>query len=163
MYKKAYLSLGSNMGDRIGHLITAVELLERQSGINILNKSSLYTTAPVGYLEQDDFINAVLEIETTLAPKGLLETCQRIEQALKRERIIHWGPRTIDVDILWFEAFSSQTEMLQVPHPRMHERAFVMVPLSEINPELILKDNPVKDWCEQLADQDVRKMTHEKW
>lgn len=163
MYKKAYLSLGSNMGDRIGHLITAVELLERQSGINILNKSSLYTTAPVGYLEQDDFINAVLEIETTLAPEGLLETCQRIEQALKRERIIHWGPRTIDVDILWFEAFSSQTEMLQVPHPRMHERAFVMVPLSEINPELILKDNPVKDWCEQLADQDVRKMTHEKW
>jgi 2-amino-4-hydroxy-6-hydroxymethyldihydropteridine diphosphokinase len=163
MNNKIYLSLGSNMGDRVGHLKAAVSLLEKNSAINISQKSSLYTTAPMGYLEQDDFINAVIEIQSDLDPMGLLKICQETELALKRERIIHWGPRTIDVDILWIDNYTSETEHLHVPHPRMLERAFVMVPLSEINPSLVIENKAVVEWCGELTDQQVRKMIHEEW
>ncbi len=160
---KSYLSLGSNMGDRIANLKMAVDLLNQTTGIQVVNKSSFYTTAPVGYLDQNDFINIVIEIETELEPMALLSGCQSVEIELKRVRLIHWGPRTIDVDILWIENFKSDLEILTVPHCRMLERAFVMVPLSELNPSLLIDQQMVIEWCSHLADQEVRKMTHEEW
>lgn len=160
---KAYLSLGSNMGDRVANLKTAANRLNQTESIQVVNKSSFYTTAPVGYLNQDDFVNVVIEIETELEPMALLSVCQAIEIELKRIRLIHWGPRTIDVDILWIENFKSELQVLTVPHIRMLERAFVMVPLSELNPSLLIDQQMVIEWCSHLADQEVRKMTHEKW
>lgn len=163
MKNKAYLSLGSNIGDRVAHLKQAVEFLESHPHIEVTGKSSFYTTAPVGYLEQDDFINIAVAIETSLDPKALLIVCQDIEQQLKRVRLIHWGPRTIDVDLLWFEDYQNDSEQLTVPHPRMHERGFVMIPLCELNPSLVIGGKTVLEWCDELIGQEVRKMINETW
>ena len=109
----------------------------------MITKSSYYETEPVGYEDQDWFLNGVIQIETTLEPKKLLEFCQSIEKQLKRKRIIRWGPRTIDVDILLYEHYNSDEEILTLPHPRMKERAFVMIPLFEIAPDLIINGIPI--------------------
>lgn len=163
MKHKAYLSLGSNLGDRIFNLKQAVQLLEDNPHIEVLLKSSFYTTAPIGYLEQDDFVNIVVLLETNLEPMELLRVCGEVEEALKRVRVIHWGPRTIDLDILWYEGYEGSSERLTVPHPRMHERGFVMIPLKELNSSLVIRGKTVLDWCDILVDQEVRKMTDETW
>ncbi len=163
MWNRAYLSLGSNMGDKVGHLKEAVSLLESHEKISVLDRSSFYTTSPVGYLEQDDFVNAVLGIETILEPEALLEVCQAIESKLNRVRTIRWGPRTIDVDILLIDGYTSQTDRLFIPHPRMCERAFVLIPLCEINACICINGLSIVDLCRQLGEQDVRKMDNENW
>ena len=163
MKRKVYLSLGSNIGDRVSNLKEATAILEGHPNIYNVQRSSFYTTAPVGYLEQEDFVNIVLGLETSLEPMGLLEICSGIEEALKRVRVIHWGPRTIDVDILWVEGYESDSEILTVPHPRMHERGFVMIPLRELNSSLVIQGKTVLDWCDTIVDQEVRKMTDETW
>ncbi|WP_084242220.1 2-amino-4-hydroxy-6-hydroxymethyldihydropteridine diphosphokinase [Planomicrobium okeanokoites] len=132
---KSYLSLGSNMGDRVGMLRQAVRLLEGHPAIEVMNISSLYETAPVGFTEQDAFLNMVVQLQTDLTAYELLEICQNIEQTLDRKREIRWGPRTIDLDILLYNQDKFETENLVIPHPRMHERAFVLVPLLELDPE----------------------------
>lgn len=133
---KSYLSLGSNMGDRVGMLRQAVRLLKEHPAINVMKISSLYETAPVGFTEQDAFLNMVVQLQTSLNAYELLEICQDIEQTLERKREIRWGPRTIDLDILLYNQDEFETENLVIPHPRMHERAFVLVPLLELDPEL---------------------------
>ena len=133
---KSYLSLGSNMGDRVGMLRQAVRLLKEHPAIEVMNISSLYETAPVGFTEQDAFLNMVVQLQTDLTAYELLEICQNIEQTLDRKREIRWGPRTIDLDILLYNQDKFETENLVIPHPRMHERAFVLVPLLELDPEL---------------------------
>lgn len=163
MKNRVYLSLGSNMGDRQAHLRAAVESLASNEAIQIINKSGFYTTSPVGYLDQDDFINAVIEIEANLSPLEILALCQTIEAEQQRERLIRWGPRTLDLDVLWIENFTQTTDELTVPHPRMTERAFVMVPLSEMAPSLMINGKSVLEYCKELASQEVRKMDHEKW
>ncbi len=126
----AYLSLGSNMGDRIGNLSRAVSLLDDpQEGIFVELVSPVFETKPVGYTEQDDFLNICLKVITDLSPLDLLAFCRKVEKELHRERIIRWGPRTIDVDILTYDDLKMDTEMLTIPHPRMEERGFVQVPL----------------------------------
>ncbi len=135
---QVYLGLGSNMGDREQYLLQAIGLLEESKNIKIKNVSSIYETAPIGYLDQGAFLNMAVEIETPLAPLPLLEQTSRIENTLNRKREIHWGPRTIDVDLLLFNQEIIHEEKLTVPHPRMAERAFVLVPLMEIAPELYL-------------------------
>lgn len=135
--KIAYISLGSNMGDKVASLKQAVLLLQQHPSIIVTKVSSIYDTDPVGYEEQDVFMNIVVEIETTLFAQELLNVCQEIEQNLKRERIIHWGPRTMDLDIILYGQEIITTTRLLVPHPRMHERAFVLVPLAEIAPNKI--------------------------
>ena len=126
----AYLSLGSNMGDRVGNLSRAVALLDRpEEGIFVELVSPVFETKPVGYTEQDDFLNICLKVITDLSPMELLSACQKVEQELHRERKIHWGPRTIDVDILTYDDIKMDTERLTIPHPRMEERGFVQVPL----------------------------------
>lgn len=127
---EAFLSLGSNMGDRLEHLRLAVEMLDQpDQGICVKAVSPVFETDPVGYTEQDDFLNICVRIETELEPLALLDVCQAIEAALLRKRVIHWGPRTIDIDILTYGDIQMNTQRLTIPHPRMEERGFVQVPL----------------------------------
>ena len=127
---EAYLSLGSNMGDRIDNLSRAVALLDRPSeGVEVEQVSPVFETAPVGYKDQDDFLNICVKIKTDLEPLALLSLCQKIEETLHRVRTIRWGPRTIDVDILTYDDLEINTQRLTIPHPRMYERGFVQVPL----------------------------------
>lgn len=130
--KKAWLSLGSNMGESRENLTEAIRLIGEKDGVSVTKVSSFYATKPWGYTDQADFVNLVAEVETTLLPEKLLEHCLEVEQELGRIRVIHWGPRVVDVDVVLFESFESSTETLTVPHMRMWERAFVMVPLLEI-------------------------------
>lgn len=138
---EVYLSLGSNLGDRKAQLQEAVRLLQSNPSISNMKMSSIYETAPVGYLNQDAFLNLVIRLETSLSPLGLLDACQEIEQALHRERLVRWGPRTVDLDVLLYGQEQLATERLTIPHPRMYERAFVLVPLQELMPSLILPED----------------------
>jgi len=131
---RAYLALGSNLGDRLEALRRAAELLDAAAGIRVLRSSAVYETAPVGP-PQPDYLNAVLEIETTLDARGLLDAAMTVERELGRQRLERWGPRTIDVDVLTYDGQRIDEPDLQVPHPRMHERAFVLVPLGELDPD----------------------------
>lgn len=133
----AYIALGSNLGDRKAQLDLAIELLRQAEGIKVSAVSTFIETAPVGYIDQPDFLNAVVELQTTLSPYTLLSVCNSIEQDLKRKRIVHWGPRTIDLDILLYGDLVLTTEKLTIPHPRMLERRFVMQPLFEIAPNAL--------------------------
>lgn len=128
----AFLSIGSNLGNRMGNLKKALSLLSSHQSITVSNVSSVYETDPVGFAKQDDFLNLVCKIETDLSPIALLLYTQTIEQILFRERTIRFGPRTIDVDILTYDVIVMQTNELLLPHPRMRERAFVQIPLHEI-------------------------------
>lgn len=137
---EVYLSLGSNLGDRKAQLQEAVRLLQSNPSISNMKMSSIYETAPVGYLNQDAFLNLVVRLETSLSPLSLLDTCQEIEQILQRERLIRWGPRTVDLDVLLYGQEQLTTERLIIPHPHMYERAFVLVPLRELMPALRLPE-----------------------
>ena len=131
---KAVLSIGSNIGNTFEHLQTAVTKRGTNPKISNVKTSSLYTTAPVGGVDQDDFLNAVVQIETELTAPELLELAQQLENEAARVREVHWGPRTLDVDILTFGLEVSETEALTIPHPRISERAFVIVPWYELDP-----------------------------
>lgn len=128
----AFLSMGSNLGNRLTNLKKALSLLSSHPDIFVVNVSSVYETDPVGYTSQDDFLNLVCRIETDMSPQALLAYLQTIEQILHREKTIRFGPRTIDVDILTFDELVMNTQELILPHPRMSERAFVQIPLHEI-------------------------------
>lgn len=140
---KAYLSLGSNIGNRKENILKAYEILEDEV-IKIVKKSSFYETAPVGYEEQDFFVNSVIEITTDLGPYELLEKCHLIEKALKRKRVIRWGPRTIDVDILLFNDLELNDPDLIIPHKEIKNRAFVLMPLSEIDDSIEITGNKIQ-------------------
>ncbi|HLR10449.1 MAG TPA: 2-amino-4-hydroxy-6-hydroxymethyldihydropteridine diphosphokinase [Sporosarcina sp.] len=158
----AYLSIGSNIGDREQYLREAVEALHTSPNISVIQVSSIYETAPVGYTDQADFLNIAVQLETTLAPEALLDVCQEIEQTLGRERIIRWGPRTVDLDILLYNQDNIEMERLLVPHPRMSERAFVLIPLLEIAPN---SKNPIngKLFSEEAAVQDEGVYIWKQW
>lgn len=132
----AYLGLGSNIGDRKKNLEKAISELSLHKGIRVMACSSLYETEPVGYKDQGWFINQAVEIETSILPVDLLNITQGIEKKLGRKRGIRWGPRQIDIDILIYDKLSIKTEKLIIPHPRLHERRFVLIPLAEIAPTL---------------------------
>ncbi|MFB1051035.1 2-amino-4-hydroxy-6-hydroxymethyldihydropteridine diphosphokinase [Paraliobacillus sp. JSM ZJ581] len=130
----SYIALGSNISPRHDYLNQAIQSIKEKENIYVRAVSSIYETAPIGYTEQSSFLNMVIEIETNLSAIALLKVCQSIEKELGRKRIKRWGPRTIDLDILLYNQENMKTERLVIPHPRMHERAFVLVPLNEINP-----------------------------
>jgi 2-amino-4-hydroxy-6-hydroxymethyldihydropteridine diphosphokinase len=132
---KAYLSLGSNMGDRAGNIARAVALL-RERGVRVTKESALYDTEPVEMRTQDWFVNSVIEIETDDAPKSLMAKLLVIERSMGRERLVPKGPRVIDIDILLFGDRTISEEGLEIPHPRMAARRFVLVPLAEIAPNV---------------------------
>jgi 2-amino-4-hydroxy-6-hydroxymethyldihydropteridine diphosphokinase len=130
-----YIGLGSNMGDKLGICRRAVEMLGKAG--RVIKVSSFYCTEPVGYANQEDFVNAVVKIETALSPAALLARCHVIEDALGRSRMVRWGPRTIDLDILLYGNQVIDDAELTIPHPLMATRAFVLIPLSEIAPETV--------------------------
>ncbi|MBX9461519.1 MAG: 2-amino-4-hydroxy-6-hydroxymethyldihydropteridine diphosphokinase [Aquamicrobium sp.] len=133
---RAYLGLGGNLGDPATAMASALRMLDAHEAVTVATVSSLYRTPPWGKTDQPDFLNAVAAVDTTLPPRALLELCLETERALKRVRIERWGPRVIDMDILLFGRERIAEEGLQVPHPRMGERAFVLAPLSEIAPDV---------------------------
>lgn len=135
----AYLALGSNLGDRLEHLRDAVRRLGNVDGIEVVRSSRVFETEPVGP-PQPAYLNAVIEVRTTLDPRALLEACQAVERDLGRVRTERWGPRTIDVDIVTFGQETVDEPDLQIPHPRMHERGFVLVPLGELEADPMLPE-----------------------
>ncbi len=126
------LSIGSNMGDREANLAFAEERLESCPQINDLKKASIYETEPVGYTDQADFLNTCVSFKTTLSPDELLDLTSGIENDCKRVRTIRWGPRTLDIDIIFYGDEKIDTPRLTIPHPRWQERAFVIVPAKEL-------------------------------
>lgn len=155
MKHHAYLGLGSNIGNRYEFLNEAIQLLNNSLAVKVIKKSSVYETDPVGFEDQAQFLNMVIKVETDLSPDELLNQCLKIELELGRKRKIHWGPRTIDIDLLLYENEIISTETLTVPHPRMCERNFVTVPLLEIakNIQLPTMNQPLRLYVEQLNNQ----------
>lgn len=131
---KAVLSLGSNVGDRMAYLTKAIKAIARLPRTTVKAVSKVYETKPVGYLNQDDFLNLAVEIETFLSPQAILGACLGIETCLDRMRTIPGGPRTVDIDLLMYENVRMETYELTLPHPRMMERAFVLKPLLDLYP-----------------------------
>jgi 2-amino-4-hydroxy-6-hydroxymethyldihydropteridine diphosphokinase len=131
---RAYLGLGSNLGDRLENLRGAVALLGER-GIQVLRSSRVYETEPVGGPPQPDYLNAVVEVEASGTASELLGAGLEVEEAMGRERAERWGPRVIDIDLLTFGDQTIDEPGLKVPHPRMHERAFVLIPLLELDPD----------------------------
>ncbi len=147
---RAFLGLGSNVGDSRALLATAVAGLEGTAGVRVVGLSRLYRTAPVDLEDQPDFLNLVVEMSTSLGPFELLDEAERLEREAGRERTVRWGPRTLDVDVLWYDGILIDEERLQVPHPRMEERRFVLEPLAELAPQLVLPSG--RSVLEALAD-----------
>jgi 2-amino-4-hydroxy-6-hydroxymethyldihydropteridine diphosphokinase len=148
-----YLGLGSNIGDRERLLRQAVAYIDRVPEIAVVHCSSIYETEPVGYTNQSAFLNAVIRIKTRLSPTDLLASCMDIEQQLQRERLVKWGPRTIDIDILLYDDLQISTPVLSIPHPLMGERFFVLIPLAEINSHLIWYGETVVQYIDKLGEQ----------
>lgn len=130
-----YLSIGTNIGERYKNLQHAVRLLMDTEGVEVVRISSVYETAAVGFTDQADFLNIAVYLKTVYSSAEMLEICQSIENELGRIREFRWGPRIIDLDILLYNQENIETESLIVPHPRMYERAFVLVPLIDITPK----------------------------
>lgn len=135
----AYIALGSNLGDRLRLVTEALGLIDTAPGVRVARASSVWETEPVGVTEQPVFVNAAAELVTTLEPMALLEVLMAVERALGRDRAqsVRWGPRLIDLDLLLFGARRIATDALEVPHPRMLERAFVLAPLVELAAEVV--------------------------
>ncbi len=145
---RAFLGLGSNMGDRLGHLREAVDAIG-----DLVAVSGVYETDPVGGPDQGQYLNAVVELDTCCSARDLLALCWRLEASAERVREVRWGPRTLDVDVLWVEGETLADPDLIVPHPRMSQRAFVMIPLGELAPDLT--DgwvDPSTGGCRRLGD-----------
>ena len=137
--ERAYLALGSNLGDRAAYLQLALDELARNEDIDVVTVSGVYATGPVGGPEQGEYLNAVVAIDTRLAPHDLLRAALAIEQQAHRVRTVRWGPRTLDVDVLLYDDVRIDDADLTVPHPRMWERDFVLVPLRDVAPELVTR------------------------
>ncbi len=144
-----YLSLGSNINNQLGtpvdHIKRAIDCLRSHNNIDQLQASSLYLSKAYGVTDQPDFINAVLRCKTSLAPEALLDLCQSLEQQAKRQRIRHWGERSLDVDILLYGDQQINTQRLIIPHAEISKRNFVLVPLAEIAPSLSILGIPIAD------------------
>src|SRR5690625_5065888 len=159
----AYIGLGSNIEPRKQYLDDAINELSKNRQIEIVSKSSVYETDPVGFLDQGQFLNMVIEVKTSLRNIELLDVCQQIEQAFGRERTIKNGPRTIDLDILLLNSENRDLDRLRIPHPRLHERAFVLVPLYEIAPQVVMSTTGVliEELLNKLPQKEIETVT--KW
>lgn len=162
-HANAFVGLGSNLGDRAGYLLLAVrEMLE--AGLSVLRVSSIYETAPVALIDQPTFLNSVAEIRSSaaLSPEEIMARLQRVEHALGRTRTVPMGPRTIDLDLLLYEDEQRNTEFLTLPHPRLHLRRFVLVPLAELAPKLIHPtiDKTITELLKALDDDSEVKSWH---
>ncbi|KAB1080394.1 2-amino-4-hydroxy-6-hydroxymethyldihydropteridine diphosphokinase [Methylobacterium soli] len=141
---QAYLGLGSNIGDKAAMLAAAIDGLAATPGLVVTARSRDYRTPPWGDTDQDWFLNAAIGVETTLSPHALLEACLAVEAALGRVRERRWGPRVIDIDVLHYAGAEVSDERLVLPHRFVRERAFVLVPLAEIAPDLVIGGETVR-------------------
>ena len=158
-WHRAFVGLGSNLGDKDGYLNLGLSVLREDPRIRVKKVSSFLTTEPWGVTDQDEFRNAAAEIETTLEPEELLDVLQKAEQDANRERLIHWGPRTLDLDLLFYDNEVFDTERLIVPHPEICGRAFVLEPMAEIAPGFHHPTNgkTMKDLLAQLQSAEGSK------
>ncbi|CUW86506.1 2-amino-4-hydroxy-6-hydroxymethyldihydropteridine pyrophosphokinase [Agrobacterium pusense] len=145
----AALGLGGNIGDAAAAMARALRELDAHGDCRLMAVSNLYRTPPWGKTDQADFFNCCALVETALSAPALLELCLNIEKGMKRVRTERWGPRTIDIDVLTFGNQSIVTESIEVPHPRMTERAFVLMPLADIAPDLQVRGKSVREWLQQ--------------
>jgi len=153
---RAYVALGSNLAQPEAQVNQAFDALARLPDSRLVARSSLYRSAPVGYADQPDFINAVARIETQLAPHDLLQSLLGIEQEFGRVREFRNAPRTLDLDLLLYDDIHFHEPGLTLPHPRMHERAFVLLPLLEIDPHCVIPGRgSASDWLAQCDDQSI--------
>ena len=148
----ATLGLGGNIGDPAASMARALVLLDGRADCAVTHVSKLYRTPPWGKIDQAWFFNACAAVATTLSPDDLLNACLSIERQMKRERLERWGPRTIDIDVLTYDDLTRHSETLEIPHPRMTERGFVLKPLADFAPDLAVAGRSVADW---LEDADV--------
>ncbi len=156
-WKKAYLAIGSNMGDREQYLAQAVETLQNDAAFRNIRTSKWIETEPYGGVEQDEFLNGALEVQTLLSPEQLLERLHEIEAQANRERLVHWGPRTLDLDILFYEDCVMNEPDLIIPHIDMQNRSFVLEPLCELAPAYLhpVLKKTVKQMLEELERVDL--------
>ena len=158
----ACIGIGSNLGDKLDYCERAISKILKVGHHRLLARSSFFKTEPVGYLSQDWFVNAVIKIETELEPSELLRTLKTIEAQLGRTETIRWGPRTIDLDILFFDDIQIQTEELKVPHPLIQNRKFVLIPLAEIDRQFLhpVLKKTIQELIEKnsMVDQKIEKL-----
>ena len=159
----AALGLGSNMGDKAKNIDRAVALLTSDGRVKLVARSRDYRSAPWGIAEQDWFVNACVTVQTDLSARDLLKRCQDVENVMGRERKQKWGPRLIDVDILTYRDQVISEPDLTVPHPLIAERGFVLIPLMEIAPEIVLKGQSLQGLVEAIDARDVVAMENEGW
>lgn len=145
-----YLSLGSNLGDRLQTLEGAIAAVHRLPGVEVKRISRVYETEPVGYTEQPPFLNVAVKVETTLSPHAFLKQCQEVEAAFGRTRDVRWGPRTLDIDVIYIEGERVESERLVVPHPEAHKRSFVIVPLLELGCDPVVREKRLSAWLREL-------------
>jgi len=151
VFSTVFIGVGSNIGNRYKNIQDAEKEISKSDLCKIVRVSKIYETDPVGYLNQDNFLNCVFKIDTQFTPEQLIDFLLNTEKTLKRERIIHWGPRTIDLDILFYDNITISSSKLIIPHPRMHERMFVMKPLCDLIPDYI---HPVlNETCRVIAEK----------
>ena len=150
-----YIALGTNLGDRVANLRAAIESLAPE--VKVLRESTIYETPPWGYTDQPSFLNMVIEAESSLHPRALLDYLKKKEKSLGRVESFRYGPRQIDLDILFYDDLVLDDENLTIPHPRLHERAFVLVPLAELAPELVhpVLGEKVKDLLNAVESDDI--------
>jgi 2-amino-4-hydroxy-6-hydroxymethyldihydropteridine diphosphokinase len=151
----AYVAFGANLGDPVATLRAAAADLGARPGIDLVAGSPIYRTRPIGPPGQPDFANAVARVETTLAPDPLLDVLHAVEAEFGRVRDVRWGPRTLDLDLIWYEGEERSDARLTLPHARAHEREFVLRPLADLDPDLVLRGRPVADWLAGLDPQGV--------
>lgn len=157
----AFLGLGSNLESPLNQLVSAVQAIETIPSTSLIQTSSFYKNKPVGPQDQPDFLNAVASIDTGLSPDGLLDYLQDIEVQQGRKRNIHWGARTLDLDILLFGSEVINSTRLVIPHPEMHKRAFVLQPLYEIAPDLVIPgQGPLKNLVRYINTDGMQKISH---
>jgi 2-amino-4-hydroxy-6-hydroxymethyldihydropteridine diphosphokinase len=155
----AYIALGANLGDPVATVLAAFGALANLNESRVVHTSSLYRTAPVGNTEQPEFINAVAALETTLAPEALLDALLDVEQRFGRIRAEKNGPRTLDLDLLLYNDLELELPRLTLPHPRLHLRAFVLLPLAEISPKMQLpRRGTITAWLPAVANQGISRL-----
>ena len=162
MKHRAFIGLGSNLVHPAEQILQAMQAIDRLADTRILARSSLYRSAPMGYLDQPDFINAVVIIETSLLPLALLQTLLALEKENGRTREFQNAPRTLDLDVLLYDDLQHHEHGLTLPHPHMHKRAFVLLPLLEIAPDCVIPGVGLAAVAMQLCtDQQLEKLTHD--
>lgn len=162
----AYLALGANLGDPQLRFTEARAQLQQYPEVEVISSAPLYLTPAIGGpADQPDYLNSVIEISTTLSALKLLSLCQALEHDAGRTREIHWGPRTLDIDLIYFADQTNSSEQLTLPHPRLHERHFVLLPLADIAPKLIhpLLDLTTTEMLQQLPKPEGIRLLQQQW